>query len=82
LSTDELHHLYGMDVWDIENHIRSAVTYIASGPCPRWLACEDCGLYETCQRGCKGKRTALTYSEWRNKRRASWVRSDYWRNEN
>lgn len=40
---------YGMDTEDVRRRIRSAVSYIASGTCPRWLDCIDCPEHEKCR---------------------------------
>jgi hypothetical protein len=50
-----------MPTWEIRRRIKSAVSYIASGSCPRWLNCIDCPKYQQCRRK---KRTGITYLKW------------------
>lgn len=54
-----------MPTWEVRRRIRSAVSYIASGPCPRWLNCLDCPSYASCRRK---KRVGMTYGEWKRSR--------------
>ncbi len=55
-----------MPTWEVRRRIKSAVSYIASGTCPRWINCIDCGKYQTCRRK---KRVGITYQEWKGHRR-------------
>jgi len=60
---------YHMDLWEVSRRINSAVSYIASGPCPRWLPCPECGKRLRCIKLerllNKGqKRITYTYDEW------------------
>lgn len=55
-----------MDVWEVRRRINSAVSYISSGPCPRWLNCVDCPSYSSCRHK---KRVGKTYREWKRNRR-------------
>ena len=48
------------DEFEIYKRIRSAITYIASGPVPRWITTE--------------KRKGITYQEWVNNRRRQWLK--------
>ena len=50
-----------MPTREVRRRIKSAVSYIASGTCPRWLNCVDCVKYQTCRRK---KRVGVTYREW------------------
>jgi hypothetical protein len=52
-----------MEAWEVNRRIHSAVSYIASGPCRRWINCIDCREYKTCMHQNKG-RVGLTYREW------------------
>ncbi len=49
------------EAWEISRRIKSAVSYIASGPCPRWLHCVDCKQYAECS---QKKRVGCSYQEW------------------
>jgi hypothetical protein len=55
-----------MPTWEIRRKIKSAVAYIASGSCPRWLNCIDCKKYQSCRRK---KRVGITYRQWKGHRR-------------
>lgn len=60
---------YHMDVYDVRRRINSAVSFISSGPCPRWLPCSVCGKMEKCNKYRsmleKGqKRITYTYRQW------------------
>jgi hypothetical protein len=54
-----------MDAREVARRIRSAVSYISSGPCPRWLDCIDCAKYRACRRK---KRAGQTYRQWKRSR--------------
>jgi hypothetical protein len=49
------------DVWQ---KLDNAVSYIASGECPRWLDCRDCGRLKKCRKKGRLKRRAVDYREW------------------
>jgi len=68
----ELARRLGMDEWEVGRRIRSAVSYISSGPCPRWLNCIDCPKYSKCRRK---KRAGLTYADWKRHRRRNWSKA-------
>jgi len=61
IPEEDLARRLDMPVWEIRRRIRSAVSYIASGPCPRWLNCVDCAKYRTCRRK---KRVGIIYRDW------------------
>src|SRR4030042_772809 len=52
---------YNKNILEVRRFIRSAVSYISSGPCPRWLNCVDCSKYQSCRRK---KWVGVTYPEW------------------
>lgn len=66
-----------MPTWEVRRRINSAVSYIASGECPRWLNCIDCPRYNKCSRRAHPPRKfkhpiGITYGQWvrsRSKRR-------------
>ena len=68
-TDEELARKLQMPPWEIRRRIRSAVSYIASGPCPRWLNCLDCPSYSFCRRK---KRVGITYADWKRKRVHQW----------
>jgi hypothetical protein len=72
VSERELARRLQMSDWQVLRRIRSAVAYIASGPCPRWLNCLDCPKYPSCRRK---KRVGITYREWKGHRRNIAMRS-------
>ncbi|MGD0794947.1 MAG: hypothetical protein ABR958_05070 [Dehalococcoidales bacterium] len=55
-----------IEVPKIRRCIKSAVSYISSGPCPRWLNCLDCGKYQSCH---YKKHVGTTYKNWKRNRR-------------
>lgn len=61
-----------MDESKVQKHIRAAVSYIASGPCPRWLNCVDCNKYQECW---LKKHIGITYQEWKGHRRRDYMNS-------
>jgi hypothetical protein len=63
---DYLRNLVDTPRAEIWRRIKSAVSYISSGPCPRWLNCIDCSRYARCRRK---KRPGVTYKEWKGHRR-------------
>jgi len=44
-----------MEAWEVNRRIHSAVSYIASGPCRRWINCIDCREYKSCMHQNKGR---------------------------
>lgn len=60
LSELEIAQMLHMDDFEVYKRIRSAVSYIASGPIPRWIA--------------TGKRKGVSYREWVNNRRRQWLK--------
>jgi hypothetical protein len=57
----DLAHGNNMPIWEVRRRINSAVSYISSGPCPRWLNCLDCPRYQSCRRK---KRVGVSYRDW------------------
>lgn len=62
------------DVRKVHRALQSVLSYIASGPCPRWLACVDCDACHTCRKLAEMERTGkkrdvCTYEEWKGHRR-------------
>ena len=49
LLPSDLSRKLGLPEWEINRRIRSVISYIASGPCPRWLDCIDCPDYGKCR---------------------------------
>lgn len=47
---------------EIERRIKSSISYISSGPCPRWQNCIDCLKHSKCKRK---KRVGITYRQWK-----------------
>jgi hypothetical protein len=43
---------------------QSVISYIGSGPCPRWVDCKKCKHFERCTRRNKGRRP-WAYNEWK-----------------
>ena len=72
LTPSELASKLHMEEREINRRIRSAVGYIASGPCPRWLHCIDCPRYQQCLRK---KRVGVSYRDWVRNRRPQWLKS-------
>jgi AraC-like DNA-binding protein len=62
-SIEDIARQIEMEPWEVQRRIRSAVGYIASGACRRWVHCVDCREYSSCERENKG-RVGLTYREW------------------
>lgn len=60
----ELAKQVSLDADRVKSHIRNAISYIASGTCPRWLDCRQCSRYARCQKPMKEKRTPTTYRSW------------------
>jgi len=58
----------GIEKSELQRRLRSAVSYIASGTCPRWLHCIDCPEYQNCRKKNKG-RVGITYRQWKGHRR-------------
>ena len=72
LTVDEIARKLGLDDYQVMRRIRSAVSYIASGSCPRWLNCIDCGDYTRCRRE---KRVGISYRDWVRHRRRQWFKA-------
>jgi len=66
IEAEDLAPRLDMAPWEVRRRINSAVSYIASGPCPRWLNCIDCPRYSSCRRK---KRVGVTYRDWVGHRR-------------
>lgn len=58
---------------EVRRRINSGLSYISSGPCPRWLNCIYCHLYKTCHKKIKG-RPGVSYKEWVEHRRCDKIR--------
>ncbi len=73
MSDSELAKRYGMEEWEVRRHLQSAVSYISSGKCGRWLACSSetwyCLLFERC----KKHRPAISYTDWKWHRQKRWL---------
>jgi hypothetical protein len=72
-STEKISKYLSMTESDVINQIEDAITYIASGDCPRWLECSKCGRFGICQKKKKLRRRTYTYQEWvryRNRERS------------
>ena len=65
LTVEDLAKHYGMEVQKVSRLISSAVSYISSGPCPRWKHCVDCRQYRDCR---QKKRPGMTYTFWKSHR--------------
>lgn len=62
---------FNLEEWYVRRQIENAVSYISSGDCPRWLACEECGEFPRCRKIKRGRRKPVSYREWcyrRNRR--------------
>lgn len=64
----------------VEQTLQSVLSYISSGPCPRWLVCVDCRDYLRCslkktppQKFLKNPR-GLSYEQWKGQRVHQWER--------
>ncbi len=66
LQDEDIARYYYMEIIEIHKRIKSVISYISSGPCPRWLNCIDCEKYEKCSHH---KHRGMTYKEWRRSRR-------------
>jgi hypothetical protein len=80
----ERHYCDGLDIetiacWvflptrEIQRRINSALSYISSGPCPRWLHCVDCKNYKHCR---QKRRVGITYKDWKSHRRIKLSQND------
>ncbi len=69
MEPDAIARYFGLETEYVERHIESAVSYISSGDCPRWLGCQECGEFKSCRKGKRGKRAAVGYGEWRRRKR-------------
>jgi hypothetical protein len=59
--------LLGEPTEKTSKRLDSALKYISSGWCRRWIACDRCWRREVCVRAGKG-RTPKTYADWRGHR--------------
>jgi hypothetical protein len=66
IPEEDLARRLDMEVWEIRRRINSAVSYIASGPCPRWNSCIDCVKYQKCY---FKKHVGMSYKHWKRSRR-------------
>lgn len=66
---------YHKTEWEVRKIIKSVVSYISSGTCPRWIVCIDCQDYGKCRKKNKSRR-AYTYQEWVNRRRRDWEKME------
>lgn len=55
---------YGMNDDTVRLSISSAVSYISSGECQRWIDCANCTRFAKCRKKKKLKRQRVSYSEW------------------
>ena len=82
IQHDDLARQNHMSFGEVISRISNAMSYISSGQCPRWLACEDCGDFNRCRRKKKGERVAVEYKEYcwyrsRERSRRKRVRHEY-----
>jgi len=64
IPVEELAKRVSLDAGRVNMRIKNAVSYIASGTCPRWLDCRQCGRYAKCQKQKKDERKPMTYRDW------------------
>lgn len=67
MTLREIHAKTGLEEFEIDRRLRSALVYISSGPCPRWLDCLACGQWKTCTSKKRGRRPQ-TYKQFRKDR--------------
>jgi len=68
IPAEELAKQVSLDTARVMSRIKNAVSYIASGPCPRWLDCSACYRFSGCQKKKLGRRRT-TYRDWCRYRR-------------
>jgi hypothetical protein len=64
-----------LDVREVRRRLKSAVSYIAAGPCPRWIDCIGCPDYQKCSakkhppRKFLKQPVGISYQNWKGHRR-------------